>query len=72
MSDLMFLLYGKSGDKGLSRDIRYFVEESLDSYFSDKTDEEIQSYLEEIDNNEDFPQFEMDWYELLNNYLESR
>jgi len=72
MSDLMFLLYGKSGDKGLSRDIRYFVEESLDSYLSDKTDEEIQSYLEEIDHNEDFPQFEMDWYELLNDYLESR
>ena len=72
MSDLLFILYGKSGDKGLSRDIRYFVEESLDSYFSDKTDEEIQSYLEEIDHNEDFPQFEMDWYELLNDYLESR
>jgi len=48
MSDLLFILYGKSGDKGLSRDIRYFVEELLDSYFSDKTDEEIQmnEYLE--------------------------
>jgi len=48
MSDLLFILYGKSGDKGLSRDIRYFVEELLDSYFSDKRDEEIQmnEYLE--------------------------
>ena len=71
MSDLITILYGKDGDEGLAKEIRDFVEEKMDQYFSGKTNDEIQSYLDEIDDDE-FPEFEMNWYEVLNDYQESR
>jgi hypothetical protein len=72
MSDLMMMLYGKDGDEGLSKEIRDFVTETVEKYFSGKSYEEIQSYLDEIDDDDEFPQFEMNWYEVLNDYQESR
>ena len=72
MSDLITILYGKDGDEGLAKEIRDFVEEKMDEYFSGKTNDEIQSYLDEIDDDDEFPEFEMNWYEVLNDYQESR
>jgi len=72
MSDLMRILYGKDGDEGLAKEIRDFVEDKIDEYFSGKTNDEIQSYLDEIDDDDEFPEFGMNWYEVLNDYQESR
>jgi len=72
MSDLMTILYGKDGDEGLAKEIRDFVEDKIDEYFSGKTNDEIQSYLDEIDDDDEFPEFGMNWYEVLNDYQESR
>ena len=69
---VMTLLYGRSGDGGVSKDIRDEVDEILSNHLGEMSNNEIQELLQEIDDDDDFPEFEMNWYELISNYLEGR
>ena len=69
---IMSILYGRSGDGGVSKDIRDETDRILHNYFGEMSNNEIQELLQEIDDDDDFPVFEMDWYETITNYLEDR
>ena len=70
---VMTLLYGRSGDGGVSKDIRDEVDEILHNYLGEMSNNEIEELIQEIED-EDFPTkfFVMDWEELITTYLEER
>ena len=68
--DIMTILYGKSGDGGVSQNLRDSLNEIFQNYMKDFSDEELKSFLSQIDDDDDFPEFAIDWYEYLSEYME--
>ena len=67
--DIMTILYGKSGDGGVSQHLREALNDIFQNFMKEFSDEEIKTFLNQIDD-DDFPEFTIDWYEYLSNYLE--
>jgi len=70
--DALTILYGKDGDEGVAQHIRDATSEIVNNYFGEMSNEQVLDILQEIANADEFPEFVIDWYELLENYLEER
>jgi|TARA_B100000315_G_scaffold82489_1_gene75615 hypothetical protein len=70
--DALTILYGKDGDEGVAMYIRDATGEIIKNYFGEMSNKQVLDVLQEIADTDDFPDFVIDWYELLENYLEER
>jgi len=70
--DALTILYGKDGDEGVAMHIRDATGEIIKNYFGEMSNKQVLDVLQEIADTDDFPDFVIDWYELLENYLEER
>ena len=66
----MTILYGKKGDGGVSQNLRDALNELFENYMKEFSDEELKTFLNQINDDDDFPEFTIDWYEYLSKYME--
>ena len=69
---VMTMLYGRSGDGGVAKDIRDETNRILHNYLGEMSNNEIEELIQEIGDCDDFPEFVIDWEEWISNYLEER
>jgi|TARA_B100001971_G_C17693851_1_gene288329 hypothetical protein len=70
--DALTILYGKDGNEGVAQHIRDATGEIVKNYFGEMSNEQVLDILQEIVDADEFPDFVIDWYELLEKYLEER
>ena len=70
--DAMTILYGEDGTGGLSSDLRVQTGKVVNNYFGEMSNQEILDILSQIAEADDFPDFVIDWYDLIENYLDRR
>ncbi|HAD36438.1 MAG TPA: hypothetical protein EYM57_07035 [Gammaproteobacteria bacterium] len=71
-TDAMTILYGKDGTGGVAGHIREETTKTIHNYLGNMSIEEVLDILSEISETDDFPDLVIDWFDLIENYIEAR
>ncbi len=68
--DYKTVLYGKNGDGGVSSHLRESLFEIFSNFIKDFSDEDLKKFLKEVGDDDNFPEFCINWYDQLADYME--
>ena len=71
-TDAMTILYGVDGTGGVAGHIREETIKSIHNYLGELSTDEVVDMLSEISEADEFPDLVIDWFDLIQNYLEAR
>ncbi len=71
-TDAMTILYGKDGTGGVAGHIREETTKIIHNYLDDLSIGEVVDILSEISEADEFPDLVIDWFDLIENYIEAR
>ena len=71
-TDAMTILYGVDGTGGVAGHIREETIKTIHGYLGELSTDEVVDMLSEISEAEEFPDLVIDWFDLIENYLEAR
>jgi len=71
-TDAMTILYGVDGTGGVAGHIREETIKTIHNYLGELSTDEVVDMLSEISEAEEFPDLVIDWFDLIENYLEAR
>ncbi len=71
-TDAMTILYGVDGTGGVAGHIREETIKTIHNYLGGLTTDEVVDMLSEISEADEFPDLVIDWFDLIENYLEAR
>ena len=71
-SDAMTILYGVDGTGGAAGHIRGETIKTIHNYLGELSTDEVVDMLSEISEADEFPDLVIDWFDLIENYLEAR
>ena len=71
-TDAMTILYGVDGTGGVAGHIREETIKSIHNYLGELSTDEVVDMLSEISEADEFPDLVIDWFDLIENYLEAR
>ena len=71
-TDAMTILYGKDGTGGVAGHIREETTKIIHNYLDDLSIGEEVDILSEISEADEFPDLVIDWFDLIENYIEAR
>ena len=71
-TDAMTILYGVDGTGGVAGHIREETIKSIHNYLGELSTDEVVDMLSEISEADEFPNLVIDWFDLIENYLEAR
>ena len=71
-TDAVTILYGKDGTGGVAGQIREETTKIIHNYLDDLSIGEVVDILSEISEADEFPDLVIDWFDLIENYIEAR
>jgi len=71
-TDAMTILYGTDGTGGVVGHIKEETIKTIHNYLGELSTDEVVDMLSEISEAEEFPDLVIDWFDLIENYLEAR
>ena len=71
-TDAITILYGKDGTGGVAGHIREETTKIIHNYLDDLSIGEVVDILSEISEADEFPDLVIDWFDLIENYIEAR
>ena len=71
-TDAVTILYGKDGTGGVAGHIREETTKIIHNYLDDLSIGEVVDILSEISETDEFPDLVIDWFDLIENYIEAR
>ena len=71
-TDAMTILYGADGTGGVAGQIKEDTIKTIHNHLGELSTDEVVDMLSEISEAEDFPDLVIDWFDLIENYLEAR
>jgi len=71
-TDAMTILYGADGTGGVAGHIRGETIKTIHNYLGGLSTDEVVGMLSEISEADEFPDLVIDWFDLIENYLEAR
>ena len=71
-TDAITILYGKDGTGGVAGHIREETTKIIHNYLDDLSIGEVVDILSEISEVDEFPDLVIDWFDLIENYIEAR
>ena len=71
-TDAMTILYGVDGTGGVAGHIREETIKTIHNYLVELSTDEVVDMLSEISEADEFPDLVIDWFDLIENYLEAR
>ena len=71
-TDAMTILYGVDGTGGVAGHIREETIKTIHNYLGELSTDEVVDMLSEISEADEFPDLVIDWFDLIENYLEAR
>ena len=71
-TDTVTILYGKDGTGGVAGHIREETTKIIHNYLDDLSIGEVVDILSEISEADEFPDLVIDWFDLIENYIEAR
>ena len=71
-ADAMTILYGVDGNGGVAGHIREETIKTIHNYLGELSTDEVVDVLSEISEADEFPDLVIDWFDLIENYLEAR
>jgi len=71
-TDAVTILYGKDGTGGVAGHIREETTKIIHDYLDDLSIGEVVDILSEISEADEFPDLVIDWFDLIENYIEAR
>ena len=71
-TDAVAILYGKDGTGGVAGHIREETTKIIHNYLDDLSIGEVVDILSEISEADEFPDLVIDWFDLIENYIEAR
>ena len=71
-TDAVTILYGKDGTGGVAGHIREETTNIIHNYLDDLSIGEVVDILSEISEADEFPDLVIDWFDLIENYIEAR
>ncbi|HAD36858.1 MAG TPA: hypothetical protein EYO29_00240 [Gammaproteobacteria bacterium] len=71
-TDAVTILYGKDGTGGVAGHIREETTKIIHNYLDDLSIGEVVDILSEISEADEFPDLVIDWFDLIENYIEAR
>ena len=71
-TDAMTILYGVDGTGGVAGHIRDETIKTIHNYLGELSTDEVVDLLSEISEADEFPDLVIDWFDLIENYLEAR
>ena len=71
-TDAMTILYGVDGTGGVAGHIREETIKTIHNYLGELSTDEVVDLLSEISEADEFPDLVIDWFDLIENYLEAR
>ncbi len=71
-TDAVTILYGKDGTGGVAGHIREETTKIIHNYLDDLSIGEVVDILSEISEADEFPDPVIDWFDLIENYIEAR
>ena len=71
-TDAVTILYGKDGIGGVAGHIREETTKIIHNYLDDLSIGEVVDILSEISEADEFPDLVIDWFDLIENYIEAR
>ncbi len=71
-TDAMTILYGPDGTGGVAGHIRGETIKTIHNYLGGLSTDEVVGMLSEISEADEFPDLVIDWFDLIENYLEAR
>ena len=72
VTDAMAILYGADGTGGVAGHIRGEAIKTIHHYLGELSTDEVVGILSEISEADEFPDLVIDWFDLIENYLEAR
>ena len=71
-TDAVTILYGKDGTGGVAGHIREETTKIIHNYLDDLSIGEVVDILSEISEADEFPDLVIDWFDLIESYIEAR
>ena len=71
-TDAMTILYGVDGTGGVAGHIREETIKTIHNYLGELSTDDVVDMLSEISEADEFPDLVIDWFDLIENYLEAR
>ena len=71
-TDAMTILYGADGTGGVAGHIRGETIKTIHNYLGELPTDEVVDMLSQISEADEFPELVIDWFDLIENYLEAR
>ena len=71
-TDAVTILYGKDGTGGVAGHIRKETTNIIHNYLDDLSIGKVVDILSEISEADEFPDLVIDWFDLIENYIEAR
>ena len=71
-TDAMTILYGSDGTGGVAGHISGETIKTIHNYLGELSTAEVVGMLSEISEADEFPDLVIDWFDLIENYLEAR
>ena len=71
-TDAMTILYGSDGTGGVAGHIRGETIKTIHNYLGELSTDDVVGMLSEISEADEFPDLVIDWFDLIENYLEAR
>ncbi len=71
-TDAMTILYGADGTGVVAGHIREETIKTIHNYLGELSTDEVVDMLSEISEADEFPDLVIDWFDLIENYLEAR
>ena len=71
-TDAMTILYGADGTGGVAGQIRGETIKTIHHHLGELSTDEVVGILSEISEADEFPDLVIDWFDLIENYLEAR
>ena len=71
-TDAVTILYGKDGTGGVAGHVREETTKIIHNYLDDLSIGEVVDILSEISEADEFPDLVIDWFDLIENYIEAR
>ena len=71
-TDAMTILYGADGTGGVAGHIRGETIKTIHHHLAELSTDEVVGILSEISEADEFPDLIIDWFDLIENYLEAR